>query len=280
MAGPAYHLGMTRYAALASVLLLGGLSCSSKDSHPANAKLNCDGGKCIDPGPSGGGGKDGGTEGGGGDDAGADAPTGVSVSGTVVQLTGDDFATSIPFGEQATVTLEGAAGINVTGDYTGSTFSVSGVAEGQGIWATVAPKSTSSAVLPTIQPTDTTSPPLELSVVPASTIDTIYTFISVPVQREPGMAHVVLRFLNAKSLFPVTGVTVTHKGEPVAYDTGGSWSDTAPGTGVNGYAVVANVTSAKVANKQIFQFSAPTASAGVYVLVAPDSVTIADVLVD
>jgi hypothetical protein len=269
---------MTRFAALAAVLSLTWTACSPKDDHPANAPAKCDSGKCIDPGVVGGGGKDGGggeasVEGGGGD-----APTGVTVSGSVVLLTGDDFYTATPFGDPASVRIEGASGLPVEGPYDGLTFSLDGVAAGQGIWATVTPKGI--AALPTLQPTDTTATPLELAVVPGTTIDAIYAFLTVPVQREPGAAHVVLRFLNSKTGVPVTGVKVTHKTDVVAYDTGGSWSDTAVGTGVGGYAVVVNVTSAKVPNKQNFQFDAPTASAGVYVLVQPDSVTLADVLVD
>ena len=267
---------MARFVALAALLCLGSSACSPKDDRPANAHITCDSGKCIDPGPGGGGGAEGGVE--AGAEASGDAPTGVSVSGSVVLLTGDDFLTAVPYAEQASVRMEGAAGLPVEGAYNGATFSLDGVAEGQGIWATVTPKA--AAVLPTLQPADTTASPLELALVPASTIDTIYSFLSVPVQREAGAAHVVLRFLNAKTGVPVTGVTVSHKGEAVAYDTGGSWSDTAPGTGVGGYAVVVNVTSAKAPNKQSFQFNAPSASAGVYLLVQPDSVTLADVLVD
>lgn len=267
---------MTRSIALAGLLSLAAAGCSPKDDRPANANIDCDAGKCFDPGPGGGGGAEGGVD--AGPLEGGDAPAGVSVSGSVVLLTGDDFLTSVPYGELATVRLDGASGIPVEGAYNGATFTVDGAAEGQGIWATVTPKA--SSVLPTLQPADTTAPPLELYVVPASTIDTIYAFLSIPAQREPGAAHVVLRFLNAQTGVPVTGVTVSHKGEPVAYDTGGSWSDTAPGTGVGGYAVVANVTSAKVANKQIFQINAPSASSGIDILVQPDSVTLADVLVD
>jgi len=269
---------MTRLAALAALLCLAQAGCAPKKDHPPPAANPCDGSSCVEPGPGGGGGAEGGVDAGGGD-ASADAPAGVSVSGSVVLLTGDDFATAAPFGESATVAFEAPGGLWVQGNYNGSSFALDGVVEGPGVWSIVTPKSSSGA-LPTLQPADTTKPPLELAVVPTTTIDTIYAFLSVPAQREPGAAHVVLRFLNAKTGFPVTGVTVSHQGEPVAYDTGGSWSDTAPGSGVAGYAVVANVASAKGPNKQSFKFTAPTASAGVYILVQPDSVTLADVLVD
>ncbi|MBK7582325.1 MAG: hypothetical protein IPI67_19230 [Myxococcales bacterium] len=269
---------MTRFAALLVLIPLV-TACSKNADHPESVSVQCDGGKCVGPGPGGGGGAkgDGGLEA-GSNDATVDAPTGVDVTGSVVLLTGDDFLTAVPFAEQASVGFEGADGAPVEGSYSGASFVVAGVAEGQGVWATVTPNNL--ATLPTLQPTDTTQPPLELAVVPATTIDTIYGFLSVPEQRVKGAAHVVLRFVDAKTGVPVTGVTVTHKGEIVTYDTGGSWSDTAPGTGVGGYAVVVNVTSAKLPNKQNFQFNAGTSSGGVYVLLQPDSVTLADVLVN
>jgi hypothetical protein len=267
---------MARFVALAVLLALSAVGCQKERDRPASANLECDGSKCIGPGPGGGGGgKDGGAE--GGIDSATDAPS-VTVSGSVVLLTGDDFYTGAPFGETATVAFEGADGLPVQGNYDGSTFSVPGAAIGSSVWATVAP--TSKAALPTIQPADTTASPLELAVVPGTTIDTIYTFLSTPVVRELGAAHVVIRFLNAKTGVPVTGVTVTHQNLSVAYDTGGSWSDTAPGTGVAGYAVVVNVPTAGSPSQKSFKFTAATAAGGVYLLTAPDSVTLADVLVD
>ena len=258
-------------------LVVAGLACSPKNDRPDNANLACDSGNCVKPGPGGGGGGSAG-DAGVGSDVEIDALGGVSVTGSIVELTGDDFYNAIPFTGQATVGFEGAAGLPVEGAYSGSSFIVHGAAAGPGVWATVTPKPT--GILPTIQPADTSAASLELVVVPATTIDTIYAFLSVPEQREIGAAHVVVRFLNAKTGVPIMGVTVSHGADIVSYDTGGSWSDTAPGSGAGGYAVIVNVSTAKTPNQQTFKFNAPTASAGISLLVQPDSVTLADVLVD
>lgn len=262
------------------LLVSAGSACSPKNDRPETASQACDSGGCAKPGPGGGGG---GTSGDGGldaaSDASGDAAAGVTVTGSIVELTGDDFFNAVPFTAAATVSLEGAAGLAVEGTYNGSVFTVEGAKDGPGVWATVTPSKV-GVVLPTLQPVDTSASPLELAVVPATTLDTIYAFLSIPVQREVGAAHVVVRFLNAKTGVPVTGVTVAHGTDVVAYDTGGSWSDTAPGTGVAGYAVVVNVSTGKTPNQQSFKFKAPTASAGVSLWVQPDSVTLADVLVN
>lgn len=262
------------------VLALLGLGCSAKRDRPDTIAQDCDGGSCIKPGNGGGGG---GTSGDGGldaaSDAPGDAPAGVTVTGTVVELTGDDFFNAVPYSASATIEIDGATGIPVAGTYNGSTFKLDGVKDGPGVWATVTPSKV-GAILPTLQPVDTSASPVELALVPAATLDTIYAFLSIPVQREVGAAHVVVRFLDAKTGVPVTGVTVTHGTDVVAYDTGGSWSDTAPGTGVAGYAVVVNVSTGKTPNQQSFKFKAATASAAVSLWVQPDSVTLADVLVN
>ncbi|MFO0569318.1 MAG: hypothetical protein U0263_26910 [Polyangiaceae bacterium] len=265
---------MVRRILLSSLFVLAAVGCEQKEDHPGAAVITCEGGKCVSPGPGGGGGgKDGGGD--AGSDASVDAPEGVTVTGSVVELTSDDFSTAQPYAASATIQLEGANGIPVEGPYTGTTFSVSNVAFGQGVWATVTPQA--SIILPTIQPTDTTVSPVELAVVPAATIDLIYNLLSVPTERTPKAAHVVIRFVDGKTGVPVSGVSVTHKTDVVAYDTGGSWSDTASGTGVEGTAVIANVASVAVPNKQSFDYVAPGASGGVFLLVAQDSVTIATV---
>jgi len=253
------------------------LACGQDPDHPANIAVNCADGGCGGPPPKGGGGtKDGsttdtGTEGG-------DADVGVSQGGTIVELTGDDFVTSIPFATAATVRFEGASGLPVEGPYDGSAFAVDGVKYGVSVWATVTPST--AVALPTVQPTDTTGGQgIELAVVPGTTIDLIYSLLSIPQQREAGAAHVVLRFVDATSGAAVAGVSVSHGTNVVAYTAGGTWSDIVQVTDAFGYAVVVNVATGSGPTKQTFQFSSATDSGGLELQVEPNSVTIADVLV-
>jgi hypothetical protein len=263
-------------AFLACALALG---CS--DHKNPKSDLACGETGCLKGPPIGGGGESG-SDAGLGDgsigDATFDAAEGVTATGSVTQFQADDFASTIPFGDPATIRFEGASGVPVEGSYNGSTFNVSGALPSAATWATVIPATTNTA-LPTIEPVNTASKlPLELHVIPPSTIDLIYNFLSIPEARDPGHAHVVLHFVDKTTLDPVIGVTVTHAGEAVAYDSAGNWSDVEPGTGEAGYAVVVNVATTTVPAKQIFKYSSAVASGGVEILVAADSVTIAQVV--
>jgi hypothetical protein len=265
---------LTALCLLIPVAWSAAVACASKHDRPANAQLNCEAGNCTPP-PSGGGvgGKDGGTS-----DAPVDAPGGVVVAGSVKLITSDDFATAVPFPDPAKVEMEGATGLTVEGTYDGTAFSVSGVLSSPVVWATVTPSV--ATAMPTIQPAATdTGGDIELHVVQPSVIDTVYSLLTIPVTREVGAAHVVIRFLDATSGNPVTDIAVSHAGEVVAYDDGGSWSDVATGTGAAGYAVVVNVAPGAGPSKQKFVFTSGTLSGGVDLLVEPDAVTLADVLV-
>jgi hypothetical protein len=136
------------------------------------------------------------------------------------------------------------------------------------------------AYLPLLQPLDSEqSADLSLYIVPASTIDLIYGLLSVPVVREVGRAHVVLRFLDAQSGDPIEGVTVSHIGETVAYDTGGSWSDVQLGTGSLGYAVLVNAPAQSNLSKQKVSFDTGSVSGSVDIAMQSDVVTLADVAI-
>lgn len=260
-------------AAACPVLAVG---CGQEErAHPANANLNCDGGACVTPPPVGGGGSSGSD--GGGSDATADGPGTTSVAGTVVELTGDDFVASIPFTTPSTVSFEGPTGVPVDGSYDGSTFSVTGALVGAAVWAKVTPST--AAAMPTVQVADTESgQSLALAVIPGTTLDLVYALLSVPQTREAGRAHVVLRFIDSTGA-PVSGVSVAHGTDVVAYDSGGGWSDLALGSGPLGLAVVANVVTGSSSTKQLFQVTAASGTAGVELSLDPDSVTLADVVV-
>ena len=202
----------------------------------------------------------------------------VNQRAAIVELTSDDFFASVPFSTPSKVRFEGATGVSVEGDYDGTKFSVNGVLAGPVVWATVTPST--AVALPTVQPTDTTTgAALELAVVPGTTIDLIYSVITATTVRDLGRSHVVLRFIDAAGT-PLTGVSVAHGSDVVAYDTAGSWSDLATGTGPLGLAVVVNVNPGGAVTEQSFQFTHGADSAGVPLQLEPDSVTIADVRVN
>lgn len=268
-----YHSGMTRWARFGLLVsaALGILSaCASKRDRPANADLSCDGGDCV-PTKGGGGG------GGASSDAAVDAAGEVTVTGTVKIVTQDDFVAVDPFTGSANVEMEDPNGLAVEGKYDGTKFSVDGVSAKSPVWATVTP-STKITALSTVQLALTnTGKDIELVVVAPVVIETIYSLLTTPVEREVGAAHVVVRFVDPKTGVPIKGVTVSHDKEAVAYDEGGSWSDVAPGTGDLGLAVVVNLAPGTKPSKQKLLYKSGTLSGGVEVLVAPDAVTLAEV---
>jgi hypothetical protein len=267
---------LPRSSALALVATLLVSGCGQKaQEHPPNANTDCDGGPgcAYIPPTTGGGGKDGG----GVTDAAGDAAGSVSVGGTIVELTSDDFFTATAFTTPSTVRFEGASGVPVETQYNGTSFSIDGVLADLGVWATVTPST--AIALPTVQPVDTTTgQSVELAVVPGATIDLIYAVLTAATTRQAGAAHVVVHFIDSNGA-GVQGVSVSHGSDIVAYDSGGSWSDLAQATGPAGFAVVVNVPTGSSAVKQSFTFTTATDSAGVELQLEPDSVTLANVLV-
>lgn len=259
------------FAALCGLSCL--VACQKEDEHPANlgsceSSTNC--GK--PPIPIGGGGGDAGVT----DSAVTDAP-GSAISGSILVLTDDDFTTGLPLPGLATVSVEGANGISVTGNYDGDKYSVSGVKIDSPVWATVEPQPADG--LPTAQPLNTTATDvLDLVTVQGSTLDLIYNVLPTLVTRDPGMAQIVLRFVDEQGA-PVPGVLVEHLGEVVVYDAAGTWTDDAVGTGDQGFAIVSNVAPASGPAKQTFSFTVNSVTSGAELWVEADTVTIADVLV-
>jgi hypothetical protein len=248
-------------------------ACGNQNAHPANTHIDCEAGGCNNPPPKGGGGgKDGGS------DAKPDSSGSVTVSGTVKLLASDDFATASEFTQPATVEMEGPDGLTVQGDYDGSTFKVEGVADTAVVWATVTPKVKTTA-LTTVQIASTDAGDIRLHVVAPAVIQSIYALLTTPADLVPGASHVVIRFVDKSTGAPVQGITVSHDSEVVAYDTGGGWSDVAAGTGPAGYAVVVNVAGGATPSTQKFTIKSGTINAAAELQIAPDAVTLADVLV-
>lgn len=257
-------------ASFAAFALL--LACQKEEDHPANLG-NCDSATdCTKPPVKGGGGGDSGLT----DGAVTDAP-GSSISGSILVLTDDDFSTGIPLPGTGTVSVEGESGLAVVGNYNGEAYSVSGVKIDATVWATVEPQPADG--LPTAQPLNTTSTnQFDLVAVQDGTLELIYGILTAPTTRELGTAQIVLRFIDQTGA-PISGITVAHQNEIIAYDSSGSWLDDGLGTGEQGFAIVANVVPAATATKQTFSFTVGSVTSGVELWVEADTVTIADVLV-
>jgi hypothetical protein len=134
--------------------------------------------------------------------------------------------------------------------------------------------------LPTLQPVNTAvTSTADLVVVAGTVIDEVYGILTVPEARLPNRAHVVVRFLDAETLAPLSGVVVTHQGENIAYDAGGIWSDITGETGIAGYAVIVNAQAQTFTAKQKVSFSSTNTQGSVELAMRAGAVTIADVAI-
>lgn len=247
-------------------------ACQKEEEHPGNLQSCESSTNCSKPPIHGGGGGDASVT----DGAVSDAP-GSSITGSILVLTGDDFATGIPLPGLATVSVEGESGLRVTGNYNGDQYGVTGVKLGNPVWATVEPQPADG--LPTAQPLNTSSfDTFDLVAVQGSTLDLIYNVLPIVLTRDPATAQIVLRFVDDQGA-PIPGVLVEHLNETVIYDAGGTWTDDALGTGDQGFAIVANVAAGSGPTKQTFSFTVNSVTSGAELWVEANTVTITDVLV-
>ena len=266
-----------------SVLVAASLlvACQKADEHPPALDTTCppENPNCHDLPPLGGGGtKDGGTGGGTSSDGGV-AGEGTTLTGNVAALTSEDFQSGVNYGDVATVSADAADGGTATATYQGGSFTLTGVMPTPELWVTVTP-AVVGEYLPTLQPLSSEADAdVTLYLIPASTIDLIYGLLSFPVAREVGRAHVVLRFVDATTGEPIEGVTVSHVGETVSYDTGGSWSDVQTGTGSLGYAVLVNAPAQSNRTKQKVSFDTGTVSGSLDIAMQSDAITLADIAI-
>lgn len=212
-------------------------------------------------------------------DAAGDAS--IALSGSVLVFQDASFALSVPFAAPAQVVAQGANGASVSGDYDGSDpFQISGVLKAASVWMTVTPTTSASDALPTLQPVDTAgSSVIQLYLVRSSALDSIYSVLTQPVTRQAGASQFVLRFEDASAQTPVANVAVTQQpGGTVLYDSGGTWSDTATGTGQLGMAIVANAQPG-VSQPVDFQVGSSGAPQAVTLRAAAGAVSYASVAV-
>ncbi len=199
----------------------------------------------------------------------------VSLAGSVSLLASDDFVTAQPFSGTADITAEAPGGGDASATYNGQGFSIDGVRVGPSVWFSVTPTSNTGDALPTLEPWDTTSTgPVALRLVRSSVIDQIFNVVTVPPQRDATRGQVVLHFVDASGN-ALGGVGITQSpGTGVIYDAGGTWSDTAAGTGATGFAIVVNAVPGY---RQRIDLDTGSKLVYIQVQVAPGSVTLTDV---
>ncbi len=218
--------------------------------------------------------------GGGGNAAGAGGGSAgdvTNLTGSIIGVTSDDFVTGAAFIETATLEADAPGSGSVTAKYDGNSYTLKDLAAGPEVWVSASPD-TGSAFLPTLQPINTeVVVSANLIVVAASVVDEVYGLLTLPEARSDSHAHVVVRFLDASTLTPLSGVVVTHQGETIAYDASGSWSDLTGQTGNAGYAIIVNAQTQTFTSKQKVSFSVGTVQGSVDLAMRAGALTIADV---
>jgi hypothetical protein len=208
-------------------------------------------GKCGFPGDEGGGLPQGGRGGDGDGNQGGEAgeSDGVTLTSQVLLLNDLDFRNGGPFTESAEIRIQKAGGGAVTGTWNGSEpFRIQNVLEGRAVWALGTPVAAlNQDALPTLEPVRTDNPNSEgvveadpFALVRASTMETIYDLLTVPITLDPSRAQVVLRVVN-ESGAGIAGVRVTAPSAGVViYAASGAFSDAETQTDLTGLVVLAN----------------------------------------
>lgn len=211
-----------------------GLSCASKDDHPAAAPP-CDPATtdCHQPPLSSGAPGDGS----GGADSGQDT---ADWSGQVYQYRDDYFDQGVVFTGQAKVSADGKTA-RVSDIYDGTVFELAGVAQKASNWFLVEPQ-VGSGMLATITPLDTRAKVgnLKVGLAPEQLVDGIYGFSLSGAVRDTSKAQIVLRVIDGKGI-ALAGVTAHVTAELVAYRAEDSWLDDITTTDDSGMVFLGNV---------------------------------------
>jgi len=191
-------------------------------------------------------------------DGGAAATDTVSLTGQV-QLLFDNgrFDTGEIFTDAAEVRTTRADGKAVTSAWNGvDPYLLQSLPAEDTVWLLVTPPNgQANDAVPTFEPVVTTHPDAagrvnaDLGLVRDSTLDGIFSTLSLPLQRDERLAQVVLKLVErsgGSGLTPVVGVSVhADAAADVSYAVSGGYSDVATETDATGVAVVLNVAAAK-----------------------------------
>jgi hypothetical protein len=258
-------------------------ACQEPEPHPPLVEP-CDSGKRCSlglgqvgspPTSTGGNGAGGGSTGGN-----AGAGGGV-LHGTVVDLVDDNFVTSLPFADLATIEAQSTTGAVISASWNGrDPFLLSGVESSPLTWISVRPSS-GTANLRTLHPVATNiERTVDLGLARADVIDGILGILSVPAQRTPGSAQIVLVFTvtSGASMVGATGVSVKlADSQLAAYESNGVWSSDAVGTGISGLAILGNVPAAVFPGVSKHVVLGGSSSGSIDIRVAADAVSLVSV---
>ena len=190
-------------------------------------------------------------EAGAGPDSGGCMPVGGAghaLSGTLAYLEDDTFTVTSPYSGTARLSIEGFDCTVIDATYDAATepsFRIDGLAAGQ-LWLRRSQLAGPREVLPTLSPITTDSNPtdIEFSFVPAALLDGILA--DAGQTRDPARGHVIVHAVREGpfGLMPAPGVVASGPApSAVLYNAGSSWSANQGATGLDGFAVLANIAA-------------------------------------
>jgi hypothetical protein len=210
----------------------------------------------------------------------AQAPdAGVSLTGTIEVLP-DTFEPlqAVAYSGSGRVEAEGAGASLVSGPIALGQYALDGVRIGFPVWAAAIPEGAED-VSPTLQGIDTTrgapsGSVAELLLVRPSSIDLALSVLTLPAERLPDRAHLIVRFVSSAGA-PIEGVTLLPRaGETLAYDTGQGFIDDDLGTGPRGLALLANIEALEYPGSDHVRALGGSASGEVELRLAAGAVTV------
>lgn len=268
-------------AVCCSLFLL--LGCQKKEDHPpylAACETNCSPLPGISIGT-------GSPSGGASSNPDSDAgPT--TLTGQVLLLSDQSFARGALFTGGAVVSADGASGTPVTATWNGvDNYMLDGVARDATNWVSVRPNLAQGDALLTYQAVRTRSVDMvNLAVVSATTLDTIFDSLSAPA-RSPNFGQVVLFFRSAGTGTALPGLHVAMAAAALtAYRSGSAWvqDDGTAVTDTSGLVLFGNVELANASGTQpvtvtrVASGASPAADAGTFAArVVQSAVSIATV---
>lgn len=250
---------------LACCALLG--ACSGEDDDRPPPAPICSGSDCaVPPGSTAPG------TGGGGGTAGAPGGERISLTGSVIQYTEDQFVQVSPFTAPGTVLVLQPSGGLATGDFSNGSFVVPDVESGPALWTLTQPAS-GALHFDTWALIDTRPAELIIPVVARSVLDDILSVLTVPAVPIAGTAQVVLRVVGPDGTGREGITVVAPAAQLVIYASSGTWSETEPATDETGFVVLANVAASDVPGNDMQVALSGAANAQYTIHVANDTLT-------
>jgi hypothetical protein len=165
-----------------------------------------------------------------------------------LEFVDDQFDSSVPFTGTATLVAEGSQGGTTTASWNGvDPFQLGDFKREQGVtWVLVSP-APNRGVLPTLHPVRTGSVRrADLGLVRSDNLDLILLLLTVPLERLPERAQLVLRFTDPESITGgAEGVRVVlPEAEFTSYAVEGTWSDLETATDPSGLVLLGNISAA------------------------------------